>query len=65
MNESMLFRQVYKKEESKKCVIPCYSKFRLRFDIIVILLSIYNCIMIPIEISMGKNVFGDKEKIIY
>jgi hypothetical protein len=40
-----------------KFVIPYHSQFRLKFDIFIVVLSIYNCIMIPLELSIGQNFF--------
>ena len=44
-------------------LIPCQSKFRLKFDMFVIVLSIYNCFMIPIQISFGEVMFRKNEKV--
>eukprot|EP00347_Sterkiella_histriomuscorum_P006771 403351490 len=38
------------------------SKYRMYWDLVIILLALYNCIMIPIEISYGDDFFNEKDK---
>lgn len=59
-NERQLITQNSLEKKKKRCCeipIHCDSNFRLGFDFLVILLSVYNCVMIPIEISFGLNMF--------
>lgn len=45
-------------DENEKLTAKCYvnhnGKFRMRWDLFVILLVIYNCISIPFDVSFGR-----------
>ena len=42
-------------KKPQKCLIRHNSKFRIRWDLYIIVLVLYNCILIPIELAFqGK-----------
>ena len=54
------------KEEEK---VPWYiirfnSRFRVYWDLFIILLAIYNCILIPIDVGFGEKFYGNHKKAI-
>lgn len=41
-------------------IISCNNKYRVQFDFLIIILAIYDCFMIPVQISMGDILFGEQ-----
>lgn len=36
------------------------NRFRIYWDLFIILLAVYNCILIPIDVGFGKKFYGTK-----
>jgi hypothetical protein len=34
------------------------NKFRIYWDLFIIFLAVYNCILIPIDVGFGKKFYG-------
>ena len=59
--------EIMKEKEEER--IPWYiirfnSRFRVYWDLFIILLAIYNCILIPIDVGFGEKFYGSHEKAI-
>jgi hypothetical protein len=49
--------------------IPWYiirfdSRFRVYWDLFIIFLAVYNCILIPIDVGFGEKFYGDKKTLV-